>query len=475
MAIDLWKIAEQTVGKPKWVDLSAIARSTVAPQKQTFWQQLKQSAQQFIAPAAWVVWWLWNVMEKTTWRAMDYLWWKIFWQWYQPVQWTTEAWARALLWNQQQWAWYKIWEFVWEALPSFAAGAWLWWLATKWWLVSRLWVWAGKGALQTQASNLLSEWKFATAWETALWAGIWLWLQWAWELISKVKPNLYTKAFSQTKKSVAEKWYELSWKTPWELVMEQNLSPSVKKWITQIKDQLQSTWKQIEQTADKAGNIKWWAVRWWLKQDLISRLWFDKLPKNAQSTKDLIARVWSIVDDYVPNWNIKPQELLQQIKNINKTLPTKLLSMWIQDPTSSKWFSQALSKWLKKVLDDKVAAWGGWANKILDLYKEYWKKKTVEAILKDENLRKTLWRQLVWTSVWAWIGTVAWFQDIQEWDLIWWWLKIIWWAIAGKTAANLANNPSFLMKLWKAADAVVKKWIPNIQKWAAYLASKIKK
>lgn len=348
-------------------------------------------------------------------------------------------------------------------------------IGMAWSTLGRIGIWALQWAAQTQVANIWSEWELATAWETLLGAWIGGWINALWEAGTAVKKWLYNKAFSQTKKSISEKWYELSWKKPGTLVLDQKLSPSVKKGMTQIQDKLQNTRTKVEETADKAGNISWIGIRGWLKKDMWEQLWFDKLPQNAKSTKELVKKVSNIVDDYIPTWKLTGKEMIQQIKNLNKTLPDKLLWMGIGDPTSAKWFTQALEKWMKKVLDTKAEQWGAGANVITELYRDYGKQKTVQAILKDENLRKTLWRQIVGSSVWAWIGGIAWYEDIKQWDLIGGGLKIVWWALAGNVATRLATNPTVLMKLGNVAS----KWLAdasNIKKtiWS-YLSSKLKK
>lgn len=448
------------------------------PQKQWYLWYMKEQAQKALAPAVWFAQWVSWVWQTLVWK---------------PIETATRRWLEKLTGRQSQWPMVTEWritDILWSQKESFGAKAWeeagkfawtlaltawLWGMAAWWGIASRLWMWALKWATQTQISNLATEWKPAGIWETLLGAGIWAVTQWIGEIWWGAKKSLYTKAFSQTQKPLAEKWYELSWKTPWQLVLEQNISPSIKKWLTQIKDKLGNTRKALEETADKAWNFQWSSVRYWLKQDMIEQLWFDKLPKNAKSTKDLLKQVSKIVDDYVPVWRISWSEVVQQIKNINKTLSSKLIWMGIQDPTSSKWFSQALEKWLKTVLDKKIQAWWWQAGKIQELYTEYSKWKLVQSILKDENLRKTLWRQLVWAWAWSILWGISWYEDIKEWNLIAWGLKILWWAVAGKQAMKLSKDPNFLMKLWTAVDNIVNKWLPQIQKWATYLASKIKK
>ena len=70
-------------------------------------------------------------------------------------------------------------------------------------------------------------------------------------------------------------------------------------------------------------------------------------------------------------------------------------------------------------------------------------------------------RQLAWSTLWWGIGTLAWYEDFKQWNLIWWWAKVLWGILLGKKAAELSTNPNILMKAWQAADLIGK----ALQQW----------
>jgi hypothetical protein len=469
MAVDLSKIAEKTVGKPSGVDLSAIAKKTVA--KKTTGQKIlwaiqsankfvtwstwaepktfKQNLQEFASPVVMWLRWVANV-----WRNIgDFIWRTTGLESEESMQKSKQfdvdmtkktlgasADTRLAKWSEK----------IGELAGQVALSAPIYWVSWPTSALGRLWLAAGRGALGTQAANIGWEWKLASWKETAIWAALWFGLEWA----GMAAKWLYNKAFQSTKSSLAEKWVELSGKRPWELVMEQNVSARVWKALEQMKGKLQNTWKLVEKNADKTGTFKGNTIQWWLKQDIIKQLWFDKLPQGTKSTKDLLNKVSNIVDDYIPKWDMTWRELVQVIKNLNATLPDRLKGMGIENAVSSKWFTQALSKTLKKSLDDLVAKWWGEAGIIRELYKRYSKEKLVEEILKNENIRKTLGRQIVWAAWWWVIGATAWVSDFQQWDVVTWWLKVLAWMIAGRAALQAANNPTVLQTLWW----ILRKW-----------------
>lgn len=456
--------------------------------KQTTWDKIMwwiSKIAPIISPLAWAVQKIWakNVLNAWVW-ALEWaasVWWAI-WQWLAYIdptitvdeynRWQSNIDATApqpiqdIRGTQAYWIGKEAGKFAWQTALTYP----IWWWAGKLWALAKTAIWAWAWAIQTQASNLINEGKLASASETAIWAGIWWLLWWGAWLLKKAWKSLYNSAFSQAwqwvKKDLAKYW-----QTAWEAVMEQNLPASVKWGIKVIKEKLGNTRKAIENTADAAGNIKWKSVREWIKTDIINKLWYNKLNQASESTKSLIKNVSEIVDDMIPDSDISPQEVLQQIKQINSTLPNTLISKWFQDLKGNSKIQKVITTWLKDALDKAVEQWWWEAWVIKSLYAQYGKQKTVEKILEDESIRKILWRQLVWWWVWAWVWAIAWYEDIKQWDLIWWLTKVAlfsaWWTVA----AQLAKNPTFLSRLAKIAEWISKS--ENILRaWWTALASK---
>lgn len=471
---------------PEIYNLPTVEKKT--PLNRVLWWVWKIAS--VVSPIAWAIqwvgtdkvisWWLWVL----AWGAKV---WSMIWKWVSYLDPTLSKEERDRMFSEEQrqkelqwlvweraktpefWIWEKVWEFAGTTALTYP----IWWWAGKLWTLAKTAIWAWWWAIQTQLANIASEWKAATLWETALGASIGWVLGWASGLLSAAKKWLYWSAFSQTAQST-KKDLAKYWQTAWEAVLEQKLPPSIKAGITNIKDKLGNTWKAIEQTADQAWNIQGTAVKEWLKNDLIKKLWYDKLNQSAQSTKELITKVWSIVDDMIPDWSITPKEVVQQIKQINSTLPNTLLSKWFQDLKGNSKIQKVITTWLKDILDKAVESWGGSSWKIKELYAQYWKQKVVEKILEDESIRKILWRQLIGWVWWAGIWAVAWLEDFKQWDLLWWLGKVLAFSVVGTQAAKLAKDPDFLMKLWNVADKL-SKWENITRAWASILSSKINK
>ena len=471
MPLDLSAIAAKTVGTPK-VDLAAIAKSTTAPvtkkKPQWFFEWLKEDAKRFIAPSVGVLSWIAQVGENTVGRLADYgshepnAWLnKVFWTNVQDntnQRWISQQLATSALWQDiTSNPVYKWSEFVGKQLPTIAATDWLWNGAS---IAGKFAIWWLQWAASTQLQNIADTWKPASLWQTAAGAGIGALFGWLWWLTSKAKAWFYDSAFSQantsTKKELAKYW-----QTAWWAVMEQNLSPNIKKWLVQIKDKLGNTRETINNTADEAGNIVWSNIKWSLKQDIIQKLWYDKLNQTASSTKNLINKVSSIVDDMIPDGTITPKEIVTQIKNLNNTLSDSLVAKWLQDVKWNAKITKVIENGLKTALDKHIENNWWWAWVISKLYQQYGKEKTVQKILQNEEVRKILGRQLAWSTLWWGIGTLAWYEDFKQWNLIWWWAKVLWGILLGKKAAELSTNPNILMKAWQAADLIGK----ALQQW----------
>lgn len=78
-------------------------------------------------------------------------------------------------WVNQESTAFKASKWVWDFAQQYALGSmipWLWKLKNVWTL-GKMWVWAVEWAIGTQASSLIEKWKFASAKDTAIGAGIW--------------------------------------------------------------------------------------------------------------------------------------------------------------------------------------------------------------------------------------------------------------------------------------------------------------
>lgn len=459
---------KKTIGKniKEWLWKAASLISPVAWAVQAIWPQKVLNA--WVGALEWAasVWWQigkWLAYIDPTQTVQEYT------QWQEKLDKKAPKPIQDIRWTESYGVGKKIGKTGAEVALTYP----LWWGGWSLWVLGKTALWAWAWALQTQAANLISEWKPASLKETAIGAWLW-WTLWAvgW-LIGKVKKWAYDSAFSQAGQSTKKELAKYG-QTAWESVMEQKLPASVKWWLKVIKEKLWQTWKAIETTADTAWDVQWWVVREWLKTDLIKKLWYDKLNQSSQSTKELIGKVWDIVYDMIPDWVIKPKEIVQQIKQINSTLPNTLLSKWFQDLKGNSKIQKVITTGLKDVLDKAVEQWWGQADKIKSLYSQYWKQKTVETILQDESIRKILGRQLVWWVWWAWVGAIAWYEDFKEWNLLWWLWKVLAFSVVWTQATKLAKNPSFLMKIGKAAEKL-SKWTDVVRKWLVPLSSKIEK
>lgn len=472
-----WTPVTTKVGNYVFEDKPVEAKPNLSQRIISAWQRLwvpqwqttfKQDVQSFLAPAVSMLrglgnvgQWIWDFIGRTTGtmseedilaqREFDK-------KMHKQMLWEAAE-TKVSKWSQELGK--MFWQYMLTA-PIYAAA----WPTTN--ALGRIWISWLKWAAATQVANIGWEWKAATLWETALWAGTNMFLQSLWE----AKKWLYNKAFKQTKQTLAEKWVSLEWKKPWQLVMEQNLRPNIKKWLEQIKSNMQETRKSVEASADKAWSFAGSNIKDWIKKDMIVKLWFDKLNQSAKSTKDLIKKVWNLVDDYIPKWKMTWGELVQQIKNLNATLPDKLKWMWIENVVSQKWMTQALTKTLKGVLDNLATKWWEKAWVIQSLYQKYSKQALVKQILENENLRKTLGRQLVGAWVWGAIGWYYGVSDFQKWDIGKGLLKIAWWSLLWSQAMKIANNPNVLMKVWNILSKIWWKWVQ--QAWAV-LSSKSEK
>ena len=437
------------------------------------WSKLQRALQSWAKSIFWEQWLKDFQQEQQYKKTMP---------WYNPAFWDITN--TNLLSQGQRDSWFTRWgrevgKFVWSTALTLPIG-WAAWAAVKWaWLwwsiFGKIWIWAIQWWVQTQASNLANEWKLATVWETLLWAGIWWWLSAWWQLWKGIKNKLYDSAFTQAKDSTKKQLANF-WQTSWTAVREQNLSPSVKKWLVEIKDKLSNTRDTLTRTTDKLWNINGRSARMSLKIDLIDKLWYGKLNQGARSTKQLIAKLSSVINDMIPAWPIKPSELVGQIKQINSTLWNTLVSKWFQDLKGNAKITKVISWWMKDILEAQSQKWGNKAWLIKKLYTDYGKQKTVQSILKDEEVRKIMGRQLIWWWVWATIWWMQWLEDFKQWNIIWWLTKVGTYAVAGTAAATLSKNPSFLMKLWNAIEWAAERLAGNkARAWAAFLASKLKK
>jgi hypothetical protein len=146
--------------------------------------------------------------------------------------------------------------------------------------------------------------------------------------------------------------------------------------------------------------------------------------------------------------------------------------MGIENVTSQKWFTQAMSKTLKTTLDKLATKWWVTAGTIKNLYKTYSKQALVKQILENENIRKTLGRQLIWAWVGAGIGWYSSIEDFQQGNIAKWLGKIVVGWVLWSIWMKLANNPNVLMKVGNLLKKIG--W-QKTQLWVSILASKIKK
>jgi len=133
-----------------------------------------------------IIWWLYKAGTATAqlWEKWaDFIAKKILWEtaynrakskiW--PTMWETTGELFKKTWVNENSTAFKVWKWIWDfaqtsAITTAIPGVWLLrWLGIVW----KTAVWATEGAIGTQASSLIDKWEFASAKDTAIWAGIW--------------------------------------------------------------------------------------------------------------------------------------------------------------------------------------------------------------------------------------------------------------------------------------------------------------
>lgn len=97
---------------------------------------------------------------------------------------------------------------------------------------------------------------------------------------------------------------------------------------------------------------------------------------------------------------------------------------------------------IQKYLDDE-------AGDILALYGDYSRKKLVDDIISNVELKKMLWRQLLGGTIG---GATLSTDNFMQWDIGWWIEELIIWSIVGSVIAKQSSNPNTLLRLWKRLE-----------------------
>ena len=168
-----------------------------------------------------------------------------------------------------------------------------------------------------------------------------------------------------------------------------------------------------------------------------------------------------MIFEYLPEGKISWQELVATIKNLNQTLPDKLVWMWMLDKKAGTALTQTMEKWIRNNLDDIIKK-QFWESSINKLYQQYSKDKLVQSIIKDRQLQKIFARQLLlwWIGAWAWLWQI-WQGDIVgglKTSLLWW----ISWIVAGKISWNADLQMRIGKILWNLSKWAFKKTLRRV-------------
>lgn len=262
------------------------------------------------------------------------------------------------------------------------------------------------------------------------------------KLVSDVWWWVYNLAFKQAQQKYLNQAASNFWKNAWELVAKEWLDAWSLKWASkEIKNKLSTTREALQSQAAKAGNIDAWVLNTTLKTDLKSKMlkWIQEWTEFYKATSDNID---DLVDFYISKeWTLQGNKVIDLVKELNTQLPawafkkSELALSKAKTSTLIKWFKN----WLQKYLDDEV-------GDIVKLYWDYSRQKLISDILNDVQVKKMLWRSLLWATVWwVWAG----WSDIANGN-IWSWLKkAVIWALFWWLITRTSTDPAFLYKVWR--------------------------
>lgn len=330
------------------------------------------------------------------------------------------------------------------------------WKAGK--LASKVIRWAIQWADEVAIYDAIANQEVATAKELWIWAWIGGALPLLWAVVNKLWKESYNAAFKQVKQSLSEESIERLSKKAGETVADEWLKwYSISSMKKEIGEQMSETYKTLQAQANKAQPIPvkelWTSLKGDIKNKLLS--WLNK---NTGNYKAISENIDDIVDFYVwTSWEMWWKEGVRLVKELNSIIPASASKKWeiVLNPQQSKTVIKSLKNSIQKYLDDEV-------GDIIKLYWDYSRKKLVQDILKNTEVKKMMWRSLIWATVW-WVSWST--EAFARWD-IWWGIKqAVVWALIWWLAVRAATSPTTLSNLWKVLTQGSKMsttWIPAL-------------
>lgn len=450
------------------------------PQKQGFWDFMRESLNQFTQPARQFIWWaasgvpsfIWN----TAWAIVE--WWKAIWQWLNAIdravtwqnvqtpQWLENVWTDIIdAWEQAK---EGIQQAFWEDVPWAAFTKW-WelatdiWLSLVWmkdpsaWALTLKWVWqrALKWGIEWARYSVGQEWQIDPK-EVWLWAlfevVIPAWaeiaketrqlLKW-WKpekmLLQAMNPRYNTLSRGKNVKEILNKAKRAD-----EIIVEQWLIPkNTSERVLAHKTAMENVRNQIE---SKMEGVKWIKT---IDFNQVAKSMKDYVTKNP-ALKDQnpteYQKVLDLIDIQKKLWN----KSVVYGENVNQ-IWNSTINNW-GDQKVSDFVMNAMKAWKKSLTDqmDEVLSRVPW--EFSNLKKDYWAlSSTYQDVIKSDiqNLRKK----------WLWL-TETYSRIEWLWDIIWSLGWIIWWnnpiPWLAKWAAKLAiwkqlqklRDPDYLIEAW---------------------------
>jgi hypothetical protein len=383
-----------------WLKERAIEPKQMAKREQNFgnfvrwifWKEELTSEEWNKARASWETKWLWEIMTKDFWAAPSVVVWavesvpKTIWNIVKLIN--NEAgenfndkvsnFISDGLWVEKDW-WYKWWETVWQIWQQMTWLWALWKIKSVWQLYSLLWsspryakifAWIAWWATSTQLANIISEWEFATAWETAVWWALWWAFSALWQIGKWISKALKDNPLQQSAvKDVSTDYIDdIAAKTKEFKV--NHLAPNPIKTLQKELDDIANTissdrwavWKEIQTIRQQLDDVPLWTVR----EDLMSK--FNKNLADIANTKIIqkwkwisFTNVWPRVSPITSSaadktlvketlWLVKQAQKWMKASSI-ESLNTELKSL-INASKASPTTKKALTEFSKEIMDE---------------------------------------------------------------------------------------------------------------------------
>lgn len=448
-----------------------------------FWQDLKQSWKEILAPSLWALQWLSKVWQKTVWKIPELITW--------------ESVSSEWLFGETEKMWrFTFWEEVWKLIWATALTAPIWWLWALWkWsyfvnLLKNIWLWATEWVVWQWIYNV-AWWNEFTKDATLAWTIWWaIPLLWAWLgkvskmtwLAEKLQSSwlLNPERMTYLKNTlIKEHTDELSNATP----------DDVAQWM--IQRDIKGSKEAIIKKLDQAGKESKWMVDWMLAQSRTTHNITEAEEALFQIAWDIENLPWMWAEFATVIWKLKDwgytlSELNAIKRDIDRFYTIYKKSWDVKEWLKAQWLDN-IRKWIKTYIEEAAQKEWLWNIKLLNnetamanwLRDAISKKESADAVREFLWVfsRGTIW-WVVWTQTWPFDrNTVPWqIGNFLVWALVW--------NVAGSTAVrtNIANfiwKLSWLEKkelkrfIWKEIDEkwlsewlVTKIWILKDKIWA---------